>query len=196
MLLDGNVCEIAAVTPNTIDCVTPPASAAHTAQLQVVSNDVNYATIDFIYSDQDTPQMTSLSITSGYPGDALTISGARFGTAAENVAVWVDVAVCVVTSIVDDSVECTLGAHAAGTFDVRLHVSPLGSAFGQLSFTYGLVVTGITPNNGKHGALSFQHEEFKGNAHFHLLTERLFHRTLSLRFGHCETEFTIIYNGC
>jgi len=123
--------------------------------LRVVSNGVTYAPINFTYSDADTPQMTSLSATSGYPGDALTISGVGFGTSATDAAVMVDDAICVVTSVVDTSVECTLGAHVAGTFDVRLHVVPRGSATGQLSFTYGLVVTGVTPNQGKYGARAF-----------------------------------------
>ena len=152
--LDGNACVISAVTPTTIRCITPSTSSAHTAQVQVVSNAVVYATMNFVYSDQDTPQMTTLSATSGYPGDVLTILGAGFGTSVQNVNVSVGNAACVVTSVADNSIDCMLGANAAGTFNVQILVNPQGYASGQLSFTYGIVITAITPNEGNHGAIT------------------------------------------
>ena len=146
--LEGKACITVTVTPTTITCITPSTTSAHMAQVQVVSNAVVYATMNFAYSDLATPQITTLSNTSGYPGDVLTISGAGFGTSAQNVNVTVGSAACVVTSMADNSVVCTLGAHAAGTFDVQILVNPKGYASGQLSFTYGLVITSITPNQG------------------------------------------------
>ena len=55
--IDGNACECQSVTAGSVTCVTP-AGAAATFPVEVISNGKVFPTVDFTYSDSDTPTVT------------------------------------------------------------------------------------------------------------------------------------------
>ena len=74
------------------------------------------------------------SFAAGISGDAVTISGARFGNVAVNVLVKIGGADCIVTAVTDNSIECTLGEREGGPAEIK--VKKCGATY----FRNGVVV--------------------------------------------------------
>ena len=75
--------------------------------------------------------------------------GANLGTVVGDLAIKVGNAFCVTASATDSGATCTLGAHAAGQFDVTASVTGKGAAASSVSFSYTLEVSSVLPITGK-----------------------------------------------
>nr|XP_055075127.1 fibrocystin-L-like [Misgurnus anguillicaudatus] len=146
----GNLtCTILDVTPDTVKCLTPP-HAVGQVQVDIRVFNVQYPRQRFNYSIEQTPNITSVSPVAGPVGTEITVSGSGFGTDAALISVEIDGVECDVTSITDTQLLCTVGEHAGGTFPVMLHHQIKGHALTKSVFSYELLLTGVTPNEGSY----------------------------------------------
>ena len=72
--IDGSTCEVQSVTTSVIHCITPSGSNPM-AVVEVTSNGEVFPSSSFNYSNEATPEVTSLSQYVGNPGDNITITG-------------------------------------------------------------------------------------------------------------------------
>ncbi|XP_073714530.1 fibrocystin-L [Misgurnus anguillicaudatus] len=150
VMFDGNLpCSILEVTPDTMKCLTPP-HAEGLVQVDIWVFNVQYPSQRFNYSIEQTPDITSVSPVTGPVGTEITVSGSGFGTDAALISVKIDGVDCNVTSITDTQLLCTVGEHAGGTFPVMLYHQIKGHALTQSVFSYELLLTGVTPNEGSY----------------------------------------------
>ncbi|CAM4636768.1 unnamed protein product [Leuciscus chuanchicus] len=147
--LANSPCRILDVTPDTVRCMTPP-HAEGQVQVNIKVFDVVYPPQRFNYSRGQTPNITSISPITGSGGTEITVSGSGFGTDVALVSFKIGGVACSVTSITDMQLLCTVGEHAGGTFPVIFHHQVKGHALTQSVFTYELLLTGVTPNEGSY----------------------------------------------
>ena len=147
----SETCEVIDVTSTQIICLTPASSAGELdADVLVVSNSISYPSAYFNYSTSYTPTVTDVSPDTAVEGDTVTITGTLFGSDTNNVMVTVGEGEFVVTSASPTTLTCIVGTHAAGTFDVRVHVDNLGIASASdVDFSYDFSVSSISPDTGR-----------------------------------------------
>ncbi|XP_065144791.1 fibrocystin-L-like [Paramisgurnus dabryanus] len=150
VMFDGNLpCLILEVTTDRVKCMTPPHPEG-LVQVDIWVFNVQYPSQSFIYSIEQTPDITSVSPVTGPVGTEITVSGSGFGTDAALISVEIDGVDCDVTSITDTQLLCTVGEHAGGTFPVTLYHQIKGHALTQSVFGYELLLIGVTPNEGSY----------------------------------------------
>nr|XP_055075128.1 fibrocystin-L-like [Misgurnus anguillicaudatus] len=150
VMFDGNLpCLILEVTPDRVKCMTPPHPEG-LVQVDIWVFNVQYPSQSFNYSIEQTPDITSVSPVTGPVRTKITVSGSGFGTDAALISVKIDGVDCNVTSITDTQLLCTVGEHAGGTFPVMLYHQIKGHALTQSVFSYELLLTGVTPNEGSY----------------------------------------------
>uniref|UniRef100_A0A673FZ74 Fibrocystin-L-like n=1 Tax=Sinocyclocheilus rhinocerous TaxID=307959 RepID=A0A673FZ74_9TELE len=147
--LANSPCRILDVTPDTVKCMTPP-HAEGQVQVNIKVFGVVYPPQHFNYSREQTPNITSVSPRTGPPGTEITVSGFGFGSDAALVSLEIDDVPCSVSSVTDTQLLCNVGEHAGGTFPVMFHHQVKGHALTQSVFTYELLLTGVTPNEGSY----------------------------------------------
>ncbi|KAA0710209.1 Fibrocystin-L Polycystic kidney and hepatic disease 1-like protein 1 [Triplophysa tibetana] len=149
VMFDYLPCQILEVTPDRVKCLTPPHTEGEVL-VNIWMYDVEYPQQSFYYTVEQTPDIISVSPATGPVGTQITISGSGFGTDAALVSVEIDAVGCNVTSITDTQLMCTVGEHAGGTFPVLLYHQVKGHALSQSVFSYELLLTGVTPNEGSY----------------------------------------------
>ncbi|XP_065139309.1 fibrocystin-L-like [Paramisgurnus dabryanus] len=148
VMFDGYLpCSILEVTPDTVKCLTAPHSEGE-VQVDIRVYDVEYPQQSFNYALEQTPDITSVDPVTGPVGTEITVSGSGFGTDSGLISVEIDGVDCHVTSTTDTQLLCTVGEHAGGTFPVMLYHQVKGHALTQSVFSYELLLTGVTPNEG------------------------------------------------
>ncbi|ROL45843.1 Fibrocystin-L [Anabarilius grahami] len=145
--LANSPCRILDVTPDTVRCMTPP-HAEGQVQVNIKVFDVVYPPQRFNYSRGQTPNINSVSPITGPVGTEITVSGTGFGTDVVLVSLEIGGVACSVTSVTDTQLLGTVGEHAGGTFPIMFHHQVKGQALTQSVFTYELLLTGVTPNEG------------------------------------------------
>ncbi|XP_043073568.1 PKHD1 like 1, tandem duplicate 1 [Puntigrus tetrazona] len=147
--LNNSLCRILDVTPDTVRCMTPPLAEGQ-VQVNIKVLDVVYPTQRFNYSKGQTPSITSVSPRTGPVGTQITVSGFGFGTDVTLVSLEIGGVLCSVSSVTDTQLLCNVGEHAGGTFPVKFYHNVKGYAVSQSVFTYELLLTGVTPNEGSY----------------------------------------------
>lgn len=133
-------------TTNKITCKTS-AHGEGMVEVIVSSAGLTFEAVSYNYTASDTPTITSITPSSGYSGDTLTITGTALFTVADSVGISVGGVDCVLQSASSEEVVCTLGEHAAGQVEVLLHVDGLGNAAAD-SFTFTLDASSVSPSSG------------------------------------------------
>ena len=137
--------------------MTPPHSSSNAVTLQVTVESegtlLDFPPKDIAYTGDATPVLVSLSTSTGKGGDILTIYGSGLDASPPDSAVQVHIGdvPCAVINSEEGSVECTLAAHAAGSYDVDVLVPGKGRASSGLSFTYSLHLASVAPNESGYG---------------------------------------------
>ncbi|XP_053372863.1 fibrocystin-L-like [Mercenaria mercenaria] len=140
--IDGTSCDIISTTLSEVICETRPHAAA-SVSVSITSNGVSYTPSSYSFSTGSTPTITSVSPSSGFSGDTLTISGSSFGGGA--VSVTLNDADCTVTSSSSTQIQCTLGSHSTGSVPVSVYVEGLGRSNTDQQFEYQLSLNSISP---------------------------------------------------
>ncbi|XP_072177767.1 fibrocystin-L-like [Diadema setosum] len=149
--IGGTSCAIQSVTISSIVCITPSGSEGSPA-VEVSVGSLSYDTdVTYTYSAAQTPTVSSVLPSSGQTGDTITVSGTGFNTKASLNTVSIDGVECSATSTSTTSLECTVGAHSAGTYTVEVHVKGKGNAESTSMFEYDLSVSDVSPNEGSFG---------------------------------------------
>ena len=148
------ICSVDSVTTSQIVCTTGPRTSGEVT-VTVTSDGVSDNSQTYTYSTALTPGVTSISPQSGARGDTLTISGSVFSSAPNDNIVKIGEAECNVTASTSSSITCTIGAHAAGSYDVEVVVTNKGSATSSETFQYILEATSISPTTGRHSIITY-----------------------------------------
>ncbi|XP_078617899.1 fibrocystin-L-like [Branchiostoma floridae x Branchiostoma japonicum] len=150
VLIDGESCDIRNITRLQIDCVAP-AGVEGEVLLRVTSDGVQYPQQQYNHSIDHTAEVVGVSPSAGKTGDTITITGSRFGNVLGDVTVTIDGVECSITTFSSTSIECTVGHHSAGTYEVVVFLSGKGLATSSSEFEYQLSVTSISPSEGSFG---------------------------------------------
>jgi hypothetical protein len=143
--LDGSSCDVILTTLAEVKCKTP-SHAAGSVNVAVTSNGVSYTSSSYSYSAGSTPTVTSISPSSGLPGQTLTISGSNLDGGA--ILVTLDDVECSVTSSSSNQIQCTIGSHVTGSVPVSVFVEGKGRSNTDQRFEYQLTLSNITPIEG------------------------------------------------
>ncbi|XP_040210792.1 fibrocystin-L-like [Rana temporaria] len=146
----GVPCFILSVTPGRIQCVTPASSAVKIVKVNIYIPSASYLSLNYSYSEMDTPTVTSIFPSTGPSGTTISVFGTQFGSDATSVTVTIGNATCVITFISDTLLNCTVTDHWGGTFPISLQ-NKKGFARSSATFTYELSMTSIFPNQGSFG---------------------------------------------
>nr|XP_018672072.2 fibrocystin-L-like [Ciona intestinalis] len=148
--IDGTECPITSSDFGTIIC-TPAAHSAAMVPVNVRSRGIDFPSMDFEYSAKATPSVNAANPTEGMSGDTLRLTGTRFGTFDNDVAVTVGGVACTVTTVSATQVECTLGSREGGTAPIAVNVGAAGDATVSANFSYILSVSTVAPLEGSYG---------------------------------------------
>ncbi|XP_028646735.2 PKHD1 like 1, tandem duplicate 1 [Erpetoichthys calabaricus] len=158
----GNtLCPITYISTSEIECVTPPHNQGNVNVIIGVWSTV-YSSLNFLYSQTNTPVVSLVSPSTGAFGTVISISGSRFGSTVQDIFVTIGDVPCIVEAVSDSQVLCTVGSHSGGSFPIVLRHAVLGYASSSVSFEYELLITSVTPNEGSFGGGSILELEGAG----------------------------------
>ncbi|KAK7898488.1 hypothetical protein WMY93_019341 [Mugilogobius chulae] len=146
----GKPCIIQSLTPSELQCLSPPNSEG-TAEVGILVFTQAYPALNFNYSADFTPVVSSVSPTTGPSGTLITLTGSGFGSDQEQVLVSLKGVPCSVSSVSDTQVQCTVGNNPGGPYSIRVQHKVKGYAQSEVSFNYELTLTGVQPNEGSFG---------------------------------------------
>ena len=141
-------CVITSITISEIKCTTPSGSRG-SHPLQVTSGIHAFTEQTYEYSNDYTLSISSVTPAFGKSGDTITIAGQTFSNTMQDVTVTIDGVACAVTSASESSIECTVGAHSAGTFPILVHVKGKGNSGTSALFEYSLSIDTTSPDSSK-----------------------------------------------
>ena len=102
----------------------------------------------YIFDEQITPTLHSVSPIQGQGGTLITLQGSGFSDDMNKVIVVIGSAPCNVTFTSTTTIECVADRHAAGSYNISVHIKGIGWAYNPLSFTYLLTLNSISPDVG------------------------------------------------
>ena len=158
--IGGVDCAVVSSAFDSLVVVTPPASNAsllnatlldsNTAmisdiQVRHVRGMTAGGSLTFEHSAAVTPTLTSLASSFDAGVWTLTLTGAGFSGDTSTMDVWVGSAICALTTVGLDSIECDTGALPAGSHPVRIWREGHGFALGELAIDVQLSVGSVTP---------------------------------------------------
>ncbi len=149
--VDSSPCSIVSTSPNQIQC-TAPAQGTHTspASISINSNSISFPNnLSVVYSSAITPNISSISPTSGTASQLLTITGSNF--VSNQTSIQVGGVTCTVNTISSTSITCTVGSSPAGYQPVVAQVTSVGKSNSNILFLYSLQVNSVTPAQGSYG---------------------------------------------
>ena len=82
-------------------------------------------------------------------------TGTGFGDIPSGVAVSINDSPCIVTSVADDKVKCTLGPNPAGSYGIEVSVADKGKASGSHDFEYELTLESLSMMEGTYVTFSY-----------------------------------------
>lgn len=167
VFLGSAPCTISSSTHAQIVCISGSVESAETVEVFVTVRGYQaHSGVEYVYADEATPVIMSLSPVDVSEGDEIELVGENFGTNEMDVVVWIfpsesnfDVATvassaqshCSIVSVTDYQVICVVPAKPAGLYRVYAHVRGLGLAQGSETISYKLEITSIYPLTGGHG---------------------------------------------
>lgn len=164
--IGGAPCRIVSSTFSMIQCtISASTTFSSTGEVRIsVNGFVVNSSIQFEQSSQSTPTVTQLDRHSVTGGDQIIITGTKFGSNTSAVQVQIvgtlsdfDASavrnVCLVSSITDTSMTCTLPVKPAGRYNLHVLIHGLGfaSTSGDNSISYSLAIHSFSPLSGGKG---------------------------------------------
>ncbi|XP_069815730.1 fibrocystin-L-like [Dendropsophus ebraccatus] len=108
---------------------------------------------DYTWDRKQTPTIYSIKTAISGENDLLVINGTGFSNQVSNDTSNVKIGdlACTILAITDTEIKCQVPKASAGTFPITVYISGLGYAVsygGNLTFTYQIIVSSITPTSG------------------------------------------------
>lgn len=149
--IGSSACTVITTSPGQIQCRVPAqGSNTSPATVRVTSHGVTVtSSVSFTYDASSTPVVSSISPTSGFAGQTLTISGSNFVVGQSSVTVGGST--CVIATVSSSTVTCTLGSNTAGSQPVVVMINSVGLSNSNIQFSYSLQVTSASPSVGSYG---------------------------------------------
>ena len=150
----GNVpCAVRMTSLDSIICVTGSSMAAVSAVVVTIDGFVvshSGVSIEFEYTMEATPIVTTIAPMNGQPSDMVTLTGERFGMNADLVEVFIGGEPCAVQEVTDTEISCEVGINFGGDHAVEVTVTGEGSAMVSdgVTFTYNLVIISLSNTSG------------------------------------------------
>lgn len=146
----GLVCSSFTIINSSIATCITPANTIGPKSLTMTNSSGKSSTLENIYTYQEAPSLTSVSLTAGYTvgGNLVTVTGSNFLT---GITILFDSNECSdITLASSTSLTCTIPAHAAGLVSVTVTNSDSQSETTSSAFTYEPppAITSITNNAG------------------------------------------------
>lgn len=157
VMIGGIACIITSSQYSLIMCVTGPSGQERTNTISLTVNGYPASnSLSYSYSTMATPMITNLftaNSSSIQGGDWLAIDGSQFTNDANLVSVMImsdPVSSCNVTSVSNDTINCTLPDLPAGQYQLTVHITGAGDAVPSSSalstITYTAAIGGFLPN--------------------------------------------------
>ncbi|XP_069115226.1 fibrocystin-L-like [Argopecten irradians] len=146
--IDGQNCPVESVTLAKIVCTTTAHAAADNRELVVTSDGTTYSAEMFNYTTAATPEIASVSPTSGTAGQNVIIGGTNFGATIPENSVTLGGRECVVTAATTSQITCTVGNYQSGSYSFLVYVDGKGNSNNDKMFTFDMTATDISPNAG------------------------------------------------
>jgi hypothetical protein len=138
-------CTLLSLNLSHLTCLTKPHRAG-SLDLSVSSNGLTTNYSSYRFAIESSPTVTSVSPTSGFPGDTLTIYGSNLKKNATTVSL--NKAKCEILSLNTDEIKCLIGHHPTGKVNISVLVGGLGVSNTDIQFEYRLSLIDITPTQG------------------------------------------------
>lgn len=158
VVLGDVACVVVSIANNTVECVSGPRSAPGSVVVNVFVNGIKaQGDVSFLYYISSTPEIMTVTPSSGFAGDLLRIDGRWFSSVIDENFVTIGGAACIVQSCAADFIECTVGYRSASAdiYNVQIHVDGKGNAatsiIGQNSFQYSLAATSLSASTFSFG---------------------------------------------
>ena len=137
-------CVITDISTSVISCITGSQSEG-SYSVTVRSAGETFPVKTFATNAVSTPEVSSVTPTTGKSGDTITLQGSGFATDPSQNHVKIGMTDCQVATSTGTSITCTLQSKAAGTYPVTLHVEGKGHATSSTEFTYQLNIDSVSP---------------------------------------------------
>ncbi|KAK4312053.1 hypothetical protein Pmani_016482 [Petrolisthes manimaculis] len=146
-------CDVIDATITSITCQTVSHEAA-TLTVQVISGgEEGTASTSYTYSVDNTPVLTSLSMTTvSYPS-SVTVTGTNLMPSSADPQVLIDGLQCSVTAATNTSVTCDVSDHVGGDYSIMVRDTTYGDS-NSLTITYTFTLTSVSPITGGFGGAS------------------------------------------
>ena len=161
--ISGVPCAVTASSYSSLTCLTPDLNREANTTITVAVSMPYFNSrprrevqdpLIFQYDIEATPTITSITPGMGQKGDLISIQGMGFSTNTNDVSVMIGSSVCSVTAANNSNIECTLGANFVGSYEMDVRIKGKGRASGDHTFTYTLIVSGVSPRNGSFAGLN------------------------------------------
>ena len=150
-------CIITSSQHSVITCITGPSNQPMNLTLSLTVNGYNADnSVDYLYATIATPMIIGITVADSnriQGGDWLAITGDQFTNDTNLVSVMImsdPVSSCNVTSVSNDTINCTLPHLPAGAYQLTVHITGMGNAlpspFTLSTITYTATIIRFLPN--------------------------------------------------
>ncbi|XP_069118773.1 fibrocystin-L-like [Argopecten irradians] len=147
----GSLCTVKKRTVNSVIFTTEAHYAIGTEKIEILSGAIWYPVQTFNFSEEVSPTVMSVQPSTETKGENITIIGNNFGSSINETRVVIEDHDCIILSVNDTEITCTVGANRAGTYGVYVHVKDYGNSNNDQVFTFNMSIHAIEPNSGSLG---------------------------------------------
>ena len=153
--IGGQPCDIESINISTMVCTSSYNGFEHNQNVNIRVNTNSRSdlvnNLNFEYSLDSTPLITTVLPNNGTVGDVITINGTGFLKQSDTSTVRVSIgrSFCTVINATDTNIQCQLTPHNSGKYSVSVYVNGKGNSNNNVVFTYGFMLSSISPSQGK-----------------------------------------------
>lgn len=151
--IDSNSCPVTETSDSRVKCTIPPQNNnANAANITIISEQILFPTsLTFNYDSTITPNISSVSPTSGSGSQVLHVTGNHLNNTGQT-SISVGKTPCNISSHSMTSLTCTVSSDLpAGNHTLRVHIDDVGDSNDDVLYHHDLTVTNASPSEGSYG---------------------------------------------